>query len=1114
MTQPATDAKALVPRLTECGYSSSQIAESFRIDQNVIDVAAFAGKPWDNWSACLAAVNLNGDSKGSAAKAKSLGATSVFVCGPQGIDWWGMGAQGPTGSRPIRWPDLSGFFREHKAELAPQTIYDAKLGRQPANRGQMTFFDVGLMPAVEKERGETLLRLVRSEIENFHDDLGDRIKSEQDWEHVYRAVFWLLTAKVLNDKEVPNFINVHRADVKDAFASIGRHHGVTDSLPPFGAKGLAAMGQVWARLLNCGSLADVSSEAIAYLYEHALIDKAVQEGKTDPDAKPMSVRKRRGVHGTPSVLRDHMLSQLWPLIEDIDPANRNVLEPACGHAPFLTGMMRWLREWNASGEPVNSHKLMRDRLVGLDNWSFARELAKLNLTVADAEHKNSWQIIDGDMFAPGVLRGYAERAHILLSNPPYESFVKVGAKRYLNTDEPVTAETQGVEMLKRTVPHLPPGGVFGVVMPVGMLHDKESKDIRKLLLKDFDLSEISVFADNLFEHGDHEVAVLMGRKKKPRSTSPILMYRRVREGGMAAFKERLEFTWEREVLPSRFAQSDDADMRVPELDDVWLHLSAGPTLNDNATVAKGLDFKGETLPAGCWTIRAESAQSGVLGYANVDEDLQIYSLPKAVRLNTDPRAVLSFRAGKATGRPQVLLNYAPVARKPWKLKATLDENGYALTSRFSAIRPRDGGPSALYLWALLNSPVANGFAYDKLGKRDILVGTMRTLPVPPRSPSHEAAIEQAATKYRTLAIAKAAAKPAPSGLFNQKMSPTAPPPTNTEVQAALLAMDAAVLRAYNLPVRLERQLLDLFNGVERKGVGCSFTSYPSVPDSAHLPFHLRIHLPRFHELIALRLAGTISAAQQAELKAIETSLDEYERQSPNALAFRQWLQDLDRRQDRALTLGCNRSITCKKRWRHWSVKVTRRNNVPTYSDYTKYKRLLREDFGYRCCYCGSHESVFGALRNMTIDHFRPKSRFPHLAVEYTNLYYCCGECNTYKGDRWPSEAELAADLRFVDVCAEELFDHISFDESGIVPLTAPGRFTVETLRLQRPELSHRNREIAVRYERFCNQLARAEGLLDRINIQSDLANFHDLIELRDGLLTDLQELLSPPPLAA
>ena len=646
MPPPVSKACDLVPHLKGCGYGDARLATPFRFDATDIDVVAFAGKPWDNWSACLAAVNLEGESRASAATVASLGVTSVFVCGERGIDWWGLGAKGPTNSKPIKWNQLEGFFREHRAELAPRAIYDAKLRRPSAKSTQLTFFDVGLMPAVEKERGETLLRVVRREIDQFHNDLGDRIKSEQDWEHVYRAVFWLLTAKVLNDKGVPNFINVNLLDVDNVFARIGRHHGVTKSLPPFGPKGLAAMERVAERLRPLGSLADVSSESIAYLYEHALIDKAAHEEKSDSNAKPLSVRKRRGIHGTPSVLRDHMLAQLWPLIEEIRPADRTVLEPACGHAPFLTGMLRWLRNWDANGKPVRTHAFLRNRLVGLDDYAFARELAKLNLTIADANHKNSWNITDGDMFAPGVLRRHAANAHILLSNPPYESFVKVGAKRYEKSDEPVTAQTQGVEMLKRTLPHLPAGGVFGVVMPVGVLHDKESKPVRVELLRDFNLSEISVFADNLFEHGDHEVAVLLGRKKKPRTKPPSLMYRRVREADMAAFKERLEFSWEREVSQIRFGQSTDLDLRLPELDQIWTYLSPGSKLSDYATVAKGLDFKGKTLPIGCWTIRDASASQGELGFTNVDADLQIYGLPTVNRLNLSSQAVRGYDSGR------------------------------------------------------------------------------------------------------------------------------------------------------------------------------------------------------------------------------------------------------------------------------------------------------------------------------------------------------------------------------------------------------------------------------------------------------------------------------------
>src|SRR5207248_2641053 len=109
---------------------------------------------------------------------------------------------------------------------------------------------------------------------------------------------------------------------------------------------------------------------------------------------------------------------------------------------------------------------------------------------------------------------------------------------------------------------------------------------------------------------------------------------------------------------------------LPELDDVWTYLACGAMLSDIATIAKGLDHKGATLPAGCWTIRDKFARSGTLGYANVRSDLEIFGAPELVKLNIDPRAVLSYRSGKPTGHPQVLLNYAPVAREPWKLKAT------------------------------------------------------------------------------------------------------------------------------------------------------------------------------------------------------------------------------------------------------------------------------------------------------------------------------------------------------------------------------------------------------------------------------------------------------------
>ena len=62
-------------------------------------------------------------------------------------------------------------------------------------------------------------------------------------------------------------------------------------------------------------------------------------------------------------------------------------------------------------------------------------------------------------------------------------------------------------------------------------------------------------------------------------------------------------------------------------------------------------------------------------------------------------------------------------------------------------------------------------------------------------------------------------------------------PTKDNIKQALLRMDAEVLRLYDLPPRLERQLLDLFDGVERKGVGCDFRGYYPEGLDAYVPLH-------------------------------------------------------------------------------------------------------------------------------------------------------------------------------------------------------------------------------------------------------------------------------------
>ncbi len=507
-----------------------------------------------------------------------------------------------------------------------------------------------------------------------------------------------------------------------------------------------------------------------------------------------------------------MLSQLWPLIEQISVNDRRVFEPACGHAAFLTATMRWLREWSGLDEGPKRHRYVRQRLRGIEYDPFAVEIAKLSLTLADVPYGNTWQIDRGDMFAPGVLRGAADWATVILSNPPYEGFKKSRAKRYLRTDEPVTAQTKAVEMLKRTVPNLAPGAVFGFVLPQGTLYDREAKDIRRFLLESCEVVEISLFEDDLFNQSDHETCIVLGRRTSDKRAVSSVTYRRVRNRDMEAFTSALDFTQEDRLDPTELGRGTEVSLYEPDLREVWQYMRKYRPLDDSVDVQQGFQFKTEDwLRSNGFLFFAPRA--GVIPVAlRARQDYDVWSAPLAGWLKFGPKTYRARGGGAEPGHPQVILNYARAARDPWRLKPVVDDEGIAVSSRFLAFRPVESRLSLTMLWAILLSPLANAYSYCWTSKRETLGRLWLQMPLPDPSGGQREEIEAAASAY--LALAK---PPEGFALWS---------PDEQAIERALLRLDAAVLRLYDLPTDLENQLLRLFDGVERLGVGCRFRGYP------------------------------------------------------------------------------------------------------------------------------------------------------------------------------------------------------------------------------------------------------------------------------------------------
>lgn len=117
---------------------------------------------------------------------------------------------------------------------------------------------------------------------------------------------------------------------------------------------------------------------------------------------------------------------------------------------------------------------------------------------------------------------------------------------------------------------------------------------------------------------------------------------------------------------------------------------------------------------------------------------------------------------------------------------------------------------------------------------------------------------------------------------------------------------------------------------------------------------------------------------------------------------------------------------------------------------------MLKDFGDRCAYSLMHVDEAYVLE---VDHFNPRLKSKH-QQSYTNLMPAFGECNRTKGMTWPSHADLASGLRFLDPTKEIDYGVHIFEEPDTHQLkgvTPAGRYHIRVLGLNSKYLVERRR---------------------------------------------------------
>jgi len=636
---------------------------------------------------------------------------------------------------------------------------------------------------------------------------------EKTGQWLFQSAFWLFAAKVLKDKEVKNFHNLDLSDPASALLEVHNHYHSERRLK-YSKRQQNALQEAAFILSDFGNLSCLTIESLAYVYENTLIDK--------------NIRKALGIHATPSYLVDYIVWQMAGWIEKIPPEKRVVLEPSCGHAPFLIAAARLLREMVYFDDSKKLHDYLKTHLIGIDKDDFAREIARLSLTLADVPNPNDWNLQAANIFQGEFLQNQAKRSTILLCNPPFEDFTPQEQSEYKRNTNELHCFNKAAEVLCRTLPHMPAGSVFGVILPQGFLHSTKQAipDLRKLMIKGYELAEICTLPENVFAVGKHKSVVILGRKieSKPKyfTYDNKVQYRHIHKWDLPNFIDRYQANTEN-IVQSRYLSEPDYNLRWPMLREVWDFCRHLQTLSKVADVGQGLVYKGKDLPSHCRTISKTHFRGAVEGYTEYDKNIKITDTPHCNWLNLNKDVIRRPQWGIDSGIPQLILNYIRVSPGPWRLKGMIDRGGRPVTSNFIVIRPKNTSWNLNILWTLLNTPLANAYTYCHSLERNNQVGTIRSIPIPEYDSNSFNSLNQLVKEYFDLYSSN-------NDFFQPGINPE-------EARRRMLAIDAEVLRLYNLPPRLERQVLDLFAGWERKGVDFDFTGYFPEAFDAWVPLH-------------------------------------------------------------------------------------------------------------------------------------------------------------------------------------------------------------------------------------------------------------------------------------
>ena len=816
--------------LLERGYAYTDVltgSEEVRSVQT-IDLAAFAQRPHTYRNACIGVVFSNGLSGAdNVSKHLALGAPLIFELNGSVVNRWKLTPRrGPELIEQFPAESIERAFASNQAQWEPDTIIRAKAIGESPGPYQLDFYDAGLMPFLEGrnfEKLEYLLRDIINKTVKIYRKFDRRTLKSRE---LFPLGFRFIAAKVFRDRGYSGGWNSN--DAVTALQAIEQHYNVgSEQLPPSAIHAGEVLDAIWSAVLSLFRFPNFAEDDLALLFEKTFITP--------------KTRQDWGVHSTPPRVAEYIIRKLP--FHKLPENSRHVLEPFAGHGRFLVSAMKRLKELLPSeiSEPER-HQYLVDRLIGIEVDDFSIEVCRLSLMMADEPNPNGWQLYPDDIFASTKLETELQRANIVLCNPPFEDFTQRQRHAYRS---PSLLTRKPAEVLRRLFTD--PPEMLGLVLPSIFTTSSSYKPFHKRLAETYGSIDL-VALPAVFNYSEATTVLLSAFDRRPTPGPIAVTCRRVTEG--AACEAFLRYGIEPSAVETVFQPTDfespQFSLWIPPLSRIWSYCQDYPRLVGEVEIHQGIKWLAASTKRGQKLdkyISSTPKPGYVKGYARPEGILSQYWLkPEDLYLSLRPSDQYDNAYKYDWHQPKVVCNAARRRRRPWRVAAVADSQGLAFSQRFMVFWPKR--ISIYSLAALLNSPMCNAFLFAIEGER---------------SPNHKRTFDKLPIPSDLSVFTKGSSV----DLLSRELHKRAVWKDHLKCRRLLLEIDAVILAAYDLPPKLERELLDTFQGEERP---VPFPFYGYYPDelTAYVPLHELIS-PEFEYARADLLLQRLSPVNDSEI---------------------------------------------------------------------------------------------------------------------------------------------------------------------------------------------------------------------------------------------------------